>query len=82
MSLPLLRPHWPAPPGVRAAMSLRDGGVSAAPWASLNLGSAVGDDAETVAENRARFAAALGARPVWLRQVHGVQVRRLTADAE
>jgi hypothetical protein len=79
MSLPLLRPDWPLPPGVRAAMSLREGGVSAAPWRSLNLGGAVGDDAAAVAENRARFTAALGARPVWLRQVHGARVLRLDA---
>jgi len=76
---PLLRPHWPAPPGVQAAMSLRAGGVSAAPWTSLNLGGAVGDDPAAVAENRARFTAALGARPVWLQQVHGAQVLRLDA---
>jgi hypothetical protein len=78
-ALPLLRPAWPAPPGVGAAMSLRGGGVSAAPWASLNLGAAVGDDPAAVAENRARYAAALGARPVWLRQVHGAAVRRCSA---
>ncbi len=84
MSLPLLRPVWAgaAPPGVGAAMSLREGGVSEGLYASLNLGVAVGDDAETVVENRARFAAALGARPVWLRQVHGVQVLRLRAGAD
>lgn len=58
-------------------MSTRVGGVSVAPWQSLNLGVAVGDDALAVAENRARFAAALGARPIWLRQVHGIGVLRL-----
>ena len=78
-TLQLLRPEWPAPPAVVAAMSTRQGGVSAAPWQSLNLGAAVGDAAAAVAENRARFAAALGARPVWLRQVHGVNVLRLDA---
>jgi len=77
VSLPLLRPVWAVPPGVGAAMSLREGGVSEGIYASLNLGVAVGDNPETVVENRARFAAALGARPVWLRQVHGVQVLRL-----
>jgi polyphenol oxidase len=82
MSLPLLRPAWAVPPGVGAAMSLREGGVSEGLYASLNLGVAVGDDAETVAENRARFAAALGARPVWMRQVHGVQVLRLRAGTD
>ena len=79
MTLPLLRPDWPAPPGVQAAMSTRDGGVSTAPWQSLNLGVAVGDSASAVAENRARFAAALGARPHWLRQVHGASVHKLGA---
>ena len=77
--LPFLRPDWPAPPGVMALMSTREGGVSVAPWQSLNLGVAVGDDALAVAENRARFAAALGARPIWLRQVHGIHVLRLQA---
>lgn len=79
MALPLLRPDWPVPPGVGAAMSLREGGVSSGPWRSLNLGVAVGDAAAHVAANRARLAEALGARPVWLRQVHGVHVLRLTA---
>ncbi|MDP2004648.1 MAG: peptidoglycan editing factor PgeF [Rubrivivax sp.] len=81
MSLPLLRPAWAMPPGVGAAMSLREGGVSDGAYTSLNLGVAVDDDAEAVVENRARFAAALGARPVWLRQVHGTMVLRLTAEA-
>ena len=78
--LPLLRPRWLAPPGVVGAMSTRQGGVSVAPWQSLNLGVAVGDDVLAVADNRARFAAALGARPTWLHQVHGIAVRRLRAD--
>jgi len=62
-------------------VSQRAGGVSSPPWDSLNLGGGVGDDAGAVAENRARFAAALGARPVWLQQVHGNHVLRLDADA-
>jgi polyphenol oxidase len=76
-ALPLLRPHWPAPAGVGAAMSTRDGGVSAGPWRALNLGRSVGDEAAAVAANRERFATALGAQPVWLRQVHGHHVLRL-----
>jgi YfiH family protein len=71
---------WPAPANVGACMSTRDGGVSAAPWASLNLGTAVGDEPAHVAQNRALFAARLeGARPVYLRQVHGAGVVRLEA---
>lgn len=55
----VIRPAWPAPPGVGALMSTRAGGVSTGPWASLNLGGAVGDAAEAVRHNRARFAASL-----------------------
>ncbi len=73
MALPLLRPAWAAPAGVQAACSTRAGGVSSPPFDSLNLGDHVGDDPVAVAANRARFAQALGARPVFLRQVHGTR---------
>ena len=71
-----LHPDWPAPAGVRAIFTLRTGGVSAGAFASLNLGSHVGDDAFAVAENRRRVAAELGlpAEPLWLAQVHGTTV--------
>ena len=79
-----IRPDWPAPPGVAALMSTRQGGVSQAPFDSLNLrppglpgGDA--DDPAAVQQNQRRFAAALGARPVWLNQVHGAEVLRLHA---
>ena len=56
-------------------MSTRAGGVSSGAYESLNLGVAVGDLPEAVAENRRRFAAACaGAEPAWLRQVHGARV--------
>jgi hypothetical protein len=78
MSVGLLRPEWPVHERVRAAMSLRDGGVSVAPFASLNLGDHVGDAPEAVAQNRARLRAALAlpTEPLWLRQVHGAHVHR------
>ena len=63
-------------------MSLRSGGVSAPPWDGLNLSFCVGDDPAAVACNRARFAAAIGARPVWLNLVHGRHVLCLAADTE
>jgi YfiH family protein len=69
---------WAAAPGVGACMSTRLGGVSAAPWDSLNLGSSVGDDPDAVRENRRRFTAITGAHPVWLHQVHGTRVVRLS----
>ncbi len=73
-------PDWPLPDGVAAACTTRPGGISRAPWSSLNLGGACGDDPQAVQANRQAFAQAIGARPVWLRQVHGVAVARLTAD--
>lgn len=76
-TVPLLRPGWSAPPRVGAAMSLRRGGCSAAPWDTMNLGDRVGDVAGSVERNRRSFAAAIGAAPVWLRQVHGTRVLRL-----
>src|SRR6267378_3243633 len=74
--LQIITPEWPAPPGVRAAFTLRTGGVSVAPYDSLNLGSRIGDSPEAVAENRRRVAEKLRlpAEPVWLEQVHGVEV--------
>jgi polyphenol oxidase len=76
-----LYPDWPAPPAVRAAVTLRLGGVSAGAFASLNLGAHVGDDAPAVAENRRRVTAELElpAEPLWLAQVHGATV--LEADS-
>jgi polyphenol oxidase len=69
-------PDWPAPPEVRALSTHRRGGVSAAPFESLNLGAHVGDSAEAVRENRRRLRAAarLPAEPVWLSQQHGTNV--------
>ena len=74
-----ITPDWAVDARVQALMSTRAGGVSAAPFASLNLGRSAGDALAAVDENRRRFAAALGsARPVWLSQVHGTAVLRLT----
>jgi polyphenol oxidase len=71
-----LVPDWPAPPEVRALSSQRRGGVSAAPFESLNLGVHVGDSAESVAENRRRLSAAarVPTEPAWLSQQHGTNV--------
>ncbi len=82
----VLWPQWEVAARVGALMSTRAGGVSQAPWDSLNLGMAVGDDPAAVAENRRRFTALTGAQPLWLRQVHGCAVvhadaARLVAEA-
>lgn len=57
----------------------RGGGVSPAPWDSLNLGGAVGDTPDRVAENWRRLEAASGLRFARVRQVHGARVVRATA---
>jgi YfiH family protein len=72
----LLRPDWPAPAGVRAAFSLRTGGLSQGAWSGLNLGAHVGDAPDAVAGNRRllREALDLPGEPLWLEQVHGAEV--------
>lgn len=63
--------------GLIHGLFTRQGGVSPAPWASLNLGGTVGDERANVIENRRRIFSALD-RPVesifdsW--QVHGREV--------
>lgn len=69
-------PDWPAPAGVHAVCTTRAGGVSQAPFDSLNLGAHVSDDPGDVAANRRLLQEALqattpGARAVFLNQVHG-----------
>jgi len=75
-----LVPDWPAPPAVGAVCTTRTGGVSVGAFAGLNLGDHVGDDPAAVAKNRDRLAAAIGVRPVFLRQVHGIDVLRIDAQ--
>jgi polyphenol oxidase len=81
MTVEWLAPDWPAPAPVRALSTMRGGGVSLSPYGSLNLGDHVGDMPAAVAQNRNRLRAAarLPAEPVWLAQVHGVEVRDLDA---
>lgn len=69
-----LTPDWPAPSRVRACVTTRAGGVSLAPFDSLNLGDHVGDDPQAVAENRRRLIERLGCNPAWLQQVHSADV--------
>jgi YfiH family protein len=70
----LIRADWPAPASIHTLSTTRDGGVSAAPYDSLNLGDHVGDAPDDVMTNRARLRTFLPAEPCWLTQVHGTQV--------
>lgn len=77
-----LWPQWAAGAPlarVGSVMSCRQGGVSAPPFDSLNMGVAVGDDPNHVAANRERFRQVAAAQPVFLKQVHGNAVVRLAA---
>jgi hypothetical protein len=76
-----LIPDWRVGPQVGALMSTRAGGASAGAFDSLNLGRSAGDEPASIDENRRRFAAALGARPVWMSQVHGKRVLCLPVEA-
>ena len=68
---------------VTHGFSTRKGGVSPAPWDSLNLDDRRGDDIANVQENFRRLCAALDTdvqRAVLSRQVHRSDVRRVTAE--
>jgi YfiH family protein len=75
-ALELIRPDWPAPAHVQAVSTTRTGGFSTGPYASLNLGTHVGDDPDAVERNRMFLVDALdyAATPRWLDQVHGNEV--------
>lgn len=61
--------------GFLVAFTERGGGVSSAPYASLNLGMRSADDAGNVLENRRRVCAALDLPPfAAARQVHGTAI--------
>src|SRR5665213_1072757 len=73
--------------GVRVFVTDRTGGVSPAPYESLNLGDHVGDEPGNVQENRRRVADAIGVdanRLVNINQVHGrdvVNANEATAES-
>src|SRR5688500_17792504 len=69
-------------PGAEVAFTDRNGGVSPAPFETLNLAITVGDDRDRVLENRSRVATAAGfdiARLVLAKQVHGADAIEATA---
>ena len=68
---------------VRHGFSTRLGGVSPAPWDSLNLGISRGDSDENVRENYRRFCAAVGVTvesTVFTQQTHSENIRLVTAQ--
>ncbi len=77
-----LIPDWSAPLQVRSVCTTRAGGCSLAPYDSLNLGEHVGDSLPDVAANRVILQQSIAAQPVFLSQVHGVQVLALTKETQ
>jgi YfiH family protein len=71
-------PDWPAPDSVKSLQTTRTGGVSLPPYDTMNLGLHVGDDPVRVNRNRQSLSTLLPTEPVWLEQVHGIEV----ADAD
>lgn len=66
---------------IRHGFSTRTGGVSPAPWDSLNLGVGRGDDLANVQENFRRLCGVLGLshqRAVLSKQVHEDNIRLVT----
>lgn len=68
-----LTPDWPVPANIRAATTLRSGGVSSSVYTSLNPAMHVGDEVERVKQNRQIINDMLDlpSEPFWLDQVHG-----------
>ena len=72
-------PQWPAAGHIKAVFTTRAGGVSRPPFDTFNVGRPSGDDPVAVDQNRARLQTAIGAAPVFLSQVHGVQTVELSS---
>jgi len=60
-------------------MTTRRGGFSQPPFDSMNIRGGIGDDTQAVHDNQRLLAEAMGVTPVYLNQVHGTTVVRLTA---
>ena len=67
--------------GAQALFTTRHGGVSAGPFATLNLGRLTADDPDFVRRNRTRLQDRVGGRLAMIRQVHGTLVRRIEDGA-
>ncbi|CAM3724791.1 peptidoglycan editing factor PgeF [Polynucleobacter arcticus] len=69
-----IQPGWVTAPSIQAFCTTRLGGVSQEPFNSLNLGLNAGDDPSSVLQNRSILRTAIPSEPLWLRQIHGINV--------
>lgn len=76
MPIDVITPQWPAPLNVGAAITLRSGGCSTAPFEQSNLALHVQDNPQHVAANRQSLVQSLKlpVQPLWLDQVHGTHI--------
>ncbi|MCP4040624.1 MAG: multi-copper polyphenol oxidoreductase, partial [Gammaproteobacteria bacterium] len=76
MNPDIIIPDWPAPRGVRAAITTRQGGRSSGPFSCFNLAGHVGESEATVTANRVLLKEylQLPTEPIWLQQVHGIGI--------
>lgn len=81
-SMRWLAADWPAPSHVVGFTTTRLGGLSRGCYVGLNLGLHVDDEASLVQKNRALVASCLPSPPVWLEQVHGIDVVDAAAVAD
>lgn len=65
---------------VKAFFTDREGGVGVAPYDTLNVSDAVGDDAKTVAANRKVLAKLAGAPVTFMKPVHGAGFARIDSS--
>ena len=70
---------WPAPSHIHAGTTTRTGGISPAPYDTLNLADHVGDKPACVTHNRTLLCTSLGLTvvPSWLQQEHGNRIINL-----
>ncbi|VAW72249.1 FIG00003370: Multicopper polyphenol oxidase [hydrothermal vent metagenome] len=72
----VIKATWKVPEHVHVVCTTRGGGVSSAPYDSLNLGEHVADDETAVKKNRELLCESLKLKssPLWLTQIHSTKV--------
>jgi len=76
MTIDFIKASWPAPRGIIAGTTTKQGGCSIPPYDSFNLATHVDDDFDLVLHNRKLLVSEfqLPNEPKWLNQVHGTTI--------
>ena len=74
LSQTIIQADWDAPDNIRTLITTRMGGYSNPPYKSFNLAMHVGDDPQTVEQNRNRLGERLPSEPKWLNQIHSSRI--------